>query len=131
MRAAGKGSLVNLPLSAEPEQLRTGTDRQSCGGGVVGVEDSEIVLPLVLEDSRFGVDVIVKRLVAIEMVGRDVQNHRDPRTKLDDRFQLEARHFQHDPGRGASLVHQTDGRRADIAANQCREFSGGNNLAGQ
>ena len=90
MRAAGKGAFFNLLLSAEPEQLRARTIRQSSGRRVIGVEDGEIILTLVFKDARLGVDVIRKSLVAIEMVGRDVQNHRDSRTKFNDRFQLKA-----------------------------------------
>ena len=131
MRAAGKSSLFNFLLSAEPEQLRASAAGQSSGGRVVGVEDGEIILPLVIKDARFGVDVIRKRLVAIEMVGRDVQNHRDPGTKFNDRLQLKARYFKHGPGCRAGLIHKTDGGRADIAAHQCGEPSGGNNFAGQ
>ena len=131
MRATGKSSFFNFLLPAEPEQLRARAIRQSSSGGIIGVENSEIVLPLILEDARLGVHVICKSLVAIEMVGRDVQNHRDPRTKFNNRLQLKARYFQHGPGRGPGLIHKTDGRRADITAHQRGEFSGGNNFAGQ
>ena len=120
MRPADKRPSFNLLLSAEPEQLRARTIRQSSRRSVIGVEHGEIILPLVLKDARLGVDVIRKSLVAIEMIGRDVQNHRDPRTKFNDRFQLKARYFKHDPGRGPGLIDETDGGRADITANQCR-----------
>ena len=96
-------ALTNVVVRGVPFQLTTDPatkfvpfttsvkpDEPQYGIEAIGVEDGEIVLPLVLEDSRFGVDVIVECLVAIEMVGRDVQNYRDPRTKFDDRLQLEA-----------------------------------------
>src|SRR5208283_6211018 len=67
----------------------------------------------------------------IEMVGGDVQNHRDPRTEFHNRFQLKTRYLQHGPGRWPSLIDKTDSWRADIAAHQCREFPSSNNLAGQ
>src|SRR4029077_10797183 len=88
MRAAGKRSSFNLFLSAEPEQLRARTSRQSSGGGVVGIQDGEVILTLIFEDALLGVDVIVESLVAIEMVGRDVENHCDSRPKFNDGFQL-------------------------------------------
>src|SRR5208337_4998498 len=90
MRAANKGSFFNRLFSAEPEQLRAGALRQSSGSRIIGIEDGEIIRPLVLEDARLGVDVIDKSLVAIKVVGRDVQNHRDPRAKLNNRLQLKA-----------------------------------------
>ena len=131
LRSAHQRSFFNLLFPAEPEQLRAATIRQSGRGRIVGIEHGKIIGPLILKDARFSVHVIRKSLVAIEMVGRDVQNHRDPGTKFDDRFQLEARYFQHNPGRGPALIHKTDGRITDIPANQRGELSGSNNLTGQ
>ncbi len=88
MRTPSKGTFFNLLLSAKPVQLRACTIRQSSGRRIIRVEDGEVIRTLILKDPRFGVHVIRKSLVTIEMVRRDVQNHRDSRTKFNDRFQL-------------------------------------------
>ena len=63
---------------------------------VIGVQDGEIIWLLVFEDARFGVDVAGERLVAVEMVGRDVQNRRRSADGMsDDGFQLKARNLEH------------------------------------
>src|SRR5208283_730271 len=67
MLATDKGSFFNLLVPAEPEQLRASTVRQSSGGGFIGVEHGEVIGKLVLEDARFGADVIDKSLVTIEI----------------------------------------------------------------
>src|ERR1700722_3694565 len=129
--AAYECSFFNGSLTAEPEQLCSGAMGQFARGGIVGIENREIIGPLVFEDSLFGGDVICKSFVPIEMVGRDVQNHSDARTEIDNRFQLKARDFKHRPRRRPSLTYKTNGGGSDISANQCREISSSDNLAGQ
>jgi hypothetical protein len=62
---------------------------------VVGVEDQCILGSLRGEDALLGARVVLKAAVAIQMVGRDVQNDGDGGTEFERAFQLEAGDFQH------------------------------------
>ena len=62
---------------------------------VVGVEDEGILNALIGEDALLGGDVILEAAVAIEMVGRDVENHGDIGAKLESGLKLEARDFEY------------------------------------
>src|SRR5262249_10536020 len=84
------GALLDFLLAAEPEDLGTGTDSHSHTGRIVSIEDGEIAFLLVLENSRLGVGVNLKRAMAIEVIGRDVQYHRNFGAKGLNRLQLEA-----------------------------------------
>ncbi len=68
--------------------------------GIVGVQDGEIVRLLVFEDAGLGIDIIRESLVAIEMIGRDIQDHGDARMEVDDGLELKAGNFEDDPGFG-------------------------------
>ena len=118
-----KAPLLDFFLAAEPEQLRACATRPSSARGwIVSVQNGEIVRLLVFENARFGVDVIRESLVAVEMVGRDVEDDGDARTKVDDGLQLKAGDFENDPGFGRGLIDKSDGRRADVAADERREI---------
>ncbi len=44
---------------------------------VVGIQNGEIVRALVLENAGLGGGVVLKRVVPVEMIGRDIQHHRN------------------------------------------------------
>ena len=62
--------------------------------------------------------------MAVEMVRRDVQHHRDLRMKGLDRLQLKAADLQHDPGVIGGAFDKGNRRRADVSADQRLAASG-------
>src|SRR4029077_16104101 len=84
-----KSTLLNIGLPAEPENL--GARRNDCAAcHIVQIEDRRVLLDLVLENSSFGSSVSIKRLVAVQMVWRKVQQNSDARAKCFDQFELKA-----------------------------------------
>ena len=104
---------------------------QSGAGGIICIQDCEIFRLLVLKDARLGVGVGLERAVAVEVIGRDVEHHRNSRTKRLDRLQLETRYLEHHDGVGLRLLDQGNCRRADIAADRSREAARRDNFTRQ
>src|SRR5437588_5408432 len=77
-------------LSAEPVDLRLDPLRDHHAGSIVGIEDRAVLRRLVLENARLSGDVVLESAVPIEMIGRDIQDHRDLRMECLYRLQLEA-----------------------------------------
>ena len=71
--------VLNFVLTAEPVHGALVFVGHRDAGGVVGVQYGEVVARLILEDARLGRGVVLKRVMAVEMVGRDVQHHGDLR----------------------------------------------------
>ena len=92
-------------------------------GGIVGIEDREILSLLILEDAGLGVGVGLERAVAVEVVGRNVEHHRNFWTKRLDRLQLEARYLEDHNRVRLRGPDQGDRRRANIAADRCGKAS--------
>ena len=90
LAAADKRTFFYFFFPTEPEQLCFRAVGESRGGRVVGVEDCEIVRLLILEDSGLRINIICEGLVAVKVIGRDVQYDGDSRPKADDRLQLKA-----------------------------------------
>src|SRR6266576_705508 len=88
-------ALLDLLLSAEPEDLSARPIWQSQASGIVFVEDNVVGGLLIFEDAGFGVDVGLECAVAIEMIGSDVQNYRNLGPEGLDGFQLKAGDFEH------------------------------------
>ena len=124
-------ALLYLFLAAEPEDLRPGAAGQSGAGGIVGIQDREIFRLLILKNAGLGVRIGLEGAVAVEVVRRDVEHHGNFWTKGLDRFQLEARYFQHYYGVGFGALDQRDCRCADIAADHGREATRRNNFTRQ
>ncbi len=98
---------------------------------VVGIQNGEIVRALVLEDAGLGGSIVLERVVAVKMIGRDVQHHRDLRMEGLDRLQLKAADLQHHPGVVGGLIDEGDRRRADVSADQRLAPASGDDLARQ
>ena len=93
--------------------------RASSGGAdIVGVENAEVVLVLLGEDALLGESVVLEGAVAIEVVGRDVEDDGDCGMELLGGFELEAGDFEDGPGVVGAVVDQRDDRDADVAADQ-------------
>ncbi len=60
--------------------------------------------------------VLVHRMIAVEMIRRDVEQHRDARLERADRFELERRDLGDHPTAGADVAHLLDQRVADVPA---------------
>src|SRR5438270_12579880 len=69
-------------LSAEPVDLRLDPLRDHHAGSIVGVEDRAVFRRLVLENARLSGDIVLERAVPIEMMGRDIQDHRNLRVEF-------------------------------------------------
>ena len=74
---------------------------------------------LVLEDARLGGGIVLEGVVAVEVIGRDIQHHRDLGVEGLDGLQLKAADLEHNPGVVGGGLDEADGRRADVAADQC------------
>src|SRR5262252_493971 len=81
-----KRTLLDRPTRAEPEDLRFGLRGDHLGQLVFGIQHKEVVGLLVLSYPRLHRRIILKAAVPVQMVGRNVQHHCDPRTKLLDRL---------------------------------------------
>ena len=124
-------ALLHLFLAAEPEDLRPRPAGQSGAGGIVGIQDREILRLLILKDARLGVGVGLESAVAVEVVGRDVEHDGNFWTKCLNRLQLETRYFQHHDGVRLRLLDQGDCRSADIAADRGRKAARRDNFTRQ
>src|SRR5579884_1242567 len=113
-----EGALVHFFLAAEPEFLRFADRPQLHAGGVVRVENSEVAGSLVLKNPRLGRDVGLKRVVAVEVVGRDVQDYGYFSVEGINGFELEARDFEHDIGVVGGFGNERDRRCTDVAAHK-------------
>ena len=112
------GALLHLFLAAEPEDLCLSPAGHSRAGWIVCIQHCEIVWLLVLKDARLGVGVGLERAVAVEMVRRNVEHHRNPRTKGLNGLQLETRYLEDHDGVRLRWLDQGDGRSANIAADR-------------
>src|SRR5579872_730322 len=80
--------LLDLFLTAKPEDLRMSSLCQPHARGIVGIENHEVVGPLIFEDARLGICINRESSVAVEMIGSDIEHYCNPRAKVLDRFQL-------------------------------------------
>src|SRR6185369_10342164 len=79
--AANERSPLNFLNSAEPEDLWLETATHLRRDFVIEIQHSEIVRRLVFENTRLGRSVVLHRTMAIEVIGRDIQNDGDLRTE--------------------------------------------------
>ena len=84
--------------------------------GAVGVDHGPVVGLLVGEDSRLGGGVGSLAWMAIEVVGREIQQRRNPRPERVGGFKLKAAGLDHVHGVGGRCFDLRAHRVADIAA---------------
>ena len=109
-------AVVDPRVEREVEAPRPRFPRQRQRAGIVGVDHRPVLRGLIGENARLGRCVLRKRRVTIEMVGRQVQSHRDPRMKRRCGLELKAADFddmQRLRPRQRDLSRQ---RRAEVAA---------------
>ena len=95
-------------LAAAPVQLR---DTR-----VIEIADEPIGEALVGEDAILRFRVFVHRVIAVEVVGCDVQQYGDTWFERANRFELERRYLGDDPVALGCAKHFLDQRVTDIAA---------------
>src|SRR5579859_5303012 len=109
-----KSSLRDALLAAEPKNFWF-CGRVRRARGIVGIQHSKIGGGLLFEDARFGGAVGFHGTVAVEMIGREIQENADVWAERLNPFKLKAAEF----GDGYSLIVRLLGdinqRRADIA----------------
>ena len=115
----------------EPENRRVRTSRGLGGARVVCVQHREVACVLRGKDALLGQRVVLKGAVPVEMIGRDVQDHRDLRMELFRAFELEAGNLQHRPRAFAALIDEAHHRHADVAGDQRRQTRLLQDFAGQ
>ena len=96
--------------------LRARGARQRQRLRIVGVDHRPVVGCLVRENLRFRGAVRLHRAVPVEMVGRQVQQHGNPRMKRVGRLQLKAAHFDDVKRLGRRCRDLRAERRADVSA---------------
>ena len=85
------------------------------GPGVVAAEDGHVGGGLEIQDARLGRGVSLHAAVAVEVVGRDVENGRHLR-RAGHQFELEAGQLEDDQVARLDLVQMVDERQADVPA---------------
>ena len=97
---------------------------------IVGVEHRRVAVLLAQEDALLGARVCREAPVAVEVIGRDVEQRRGARPEVVDPFELKARQLDDEdtPGRA---VDAGDERRADIAADLDLAPGGAEQRAGE
>ena len=93
--------------------------RQRRHPGIVDVQHGEVFRPLRGEQPRLGRRVGLHVGVAIQVIGRDVQQHPHPRAEPLGGLQLEARRLDHhEPPLGRRAAHRLGQRRAQVATDE-------------
>ena len=90
-----------MRLARKPERARADARvvlaRRCRDDRVVEVPHKRVARALVCEDAEFRFGVLVHRVIAVEVIGRDVDDARNARFERADRFELERRHFRNHP----------------------------------
>ena len=105
-------------FEGEPVDLGPGATGGSGGADIVGVENAVVVLVLRCKDALFGEGVVFEGAVAVEVVGRDVEDDGDGGVELLSGFKLEAGDFEDGPGGVGAFVDEGDDGDADVAADE-------------
>src|SRR5262249_14895552 len=95
-RSAGqeKRSAVELLAAAELVRLRGYRAGDGESAVIVRVADGKIRRLLVHEDPLLGCDVVLERVVAVHVIGRQIQKGRDRRAELVNGLELKARELR-------------------------------------
>ena len=102
-------------LPGEPAHLAGGSVRQRPGFRVVPIEHHNTAFILMTEQVALGFHILLHACVPIQMIGRQVGDHRHCR-RLLHAHQLERRQLQHHAVGGLHLVCLIQQRRTDVAA---------------
>ncbi len=113
-------ALRDALFAAKPENFRLRW-RVRRAGGIVSVEDGEIVGSLFFENAGLSRGISFHRAVAIEVIGGEIQEDADVRTERFDQFELEAAEFRDGNGLIGGLLDDVDERSSDIPGEQCGE----------
>ena len=116
---AGRG-VLHLARGASTEHERL---------GLIGIQHAPVAGALVGEDARLGPGVAVEVGMPIQMVGRQVEQRRNPRMEGVGRLELEAAGFDDMQRVGCGRGHVRAERHADVAAHQHRVARGLEHLA--
>jgi hypothetical protein len=84
-------------LSAEPVRRRASTRRVAHASLIIRIQNRVVNRRLGLEQSALCIRVILKRMVTVKMIGRDVCTNADVSAELVNGFELETGQFQHVP----------------------------------
>ena len=114
-------AVLDRAAAREQSRLRSRRPPQVHRGLIVRVDDRDVVGVLVLEHSALRSGVRLERVVAIQMVRREVQHHGNPRSKSFDLLQLKTAHLDHMQRLGRGGVHLCADWLADVAAHRYRE----------
>src|SRR5207244_3555190 len=68
-----------------------------------------------VEDPGLGGAITLERMMAVEMIGREVQEHADIGTKLFDQLQLKTAELRNGDGLVTGLFHVGNQGRANVA----------------
>ena len=109
-----ESALGHTLLPAEPIHLRL------CGGigrcaRVIRIQHRAVRFRLVLENSRLGGTVTLECVMAVQMIGREIQEHADVWLELFDKLQLKAAEFRNSDGVFIGLFDAGNQGRADVA----------------
>ena len=111
-------ALLDRVLQRKPIDRGVGTGGGGGGADVVGVQHHEVVRVLRGKDALLGQRVVLESAVAVEVVGRDVEDDGDVGMELLRAFELKAGNLEHRPGLVGALVDEGHDRHADVAADQ-------------
>src|SRR6266702_5940338 len=100
-------------------------------GFVAAVDHREVVGPRELDDLSLDLCVPLERAVAVEVVGRDIEDHPDVQARPLHRLELEARELEHYPVLGRDLGQAVEDRLADVAADHHGPLARGEDIAGE
>src|SRR4029077_9453289 len=81
LSATNECSLLHILLAAEPKHLRA-RRRIRRAGTIVGVQDRKVLLGLILENAGFSGSISRQRLVSVQVIWRQIQEHRDLRLEI-------------------------------------------------
>ena len=110
-------TLPRAILAAEPNPLSLGSSSQLPCGLVIIVEDGTAVFILVNVNIHLGGSVLLHGTVVVQMVGRQISEHRDIRALIHG-HQLEGGQLQNGKVLRLHSIHIGQQRLADIAAHK-------------
>ena len=110
------GAVLEIERPAERVDARLQRGRQPPDLGIVPVQDGVVGRPLIPEDARLGLVVGDRRLVAVLMIGGQVQEGGDPGPEGVDPLELERRQLDDIVVVGRVARDQIGQRQPDVAA---------------
>src|SRR5712672_3739374 len=72
--AAQKRALRSTLLAAEPIHVRTRRSKRRCCR-IISIQNREIFFALILKDARLGFAVKLQRMVPVQMIRREIEEH--------------------------------------------------------